>query len=268
MSSPSSAAPPPVGNAVGRAIVGDEEPQPFGDAARAHIGRVEAAHVAQPVAELLFGLAADAGFRVVRVEQSGASLDQRLGMAGRIGRDSGTGLHQQHGATLAVVGQDHRAVAAIVGLADLRLPDAVVAPVVEHRLLQHGPFVGKHFNGADADAVVQAGSPVIARRFTIAPASARRSPGGTEIGTGAFSTITRHSRRRHRWRRRRPRRPGRGPARKRRWPSAARTARPRRRRKPALASAARRPSVAHRREISRFEGRGKAGCASRHSAKR
>ena len=67
-----------VGDAVGRAVVGDEEPQPFGDAARAHIGSVEPAHVAQPVAQFLLGLAADAGFRIVLVEQSGAGLDQRL----------------------------------------------------------------------------------------------------------------------------------------------------------------------------------------------
>ena len=73
-------------------------------------------------------------------------------MSGGIGRIAEL-PHQQHPGALRIEGQDDRAVAAVVGLARLRLPTPVAAAIVEHRLLQHRPVVGQDFFRADTDAI-------------------------------------------------------------------------------------------------------------------
>ena len=118
MSSPSAARPPPLADPHRRLIFRDKEVQFFGDRARAHEGFEHFADFAEPIAGFLFGLGADPHFRRFVVQQAGRGLDQEIVVAVDISRVAKL-PHQHHGALRQIVGQQRRAVAAVVGLAVL-----------------------------------------------------------------------------------------------------------------------------------------------------
>jgi hypothetical protein len=102
-------------------------------------------------AELLRGLTADGGDRIVLVEQTGGRLDEPpVGVAVDVDRVAEL-PRQQHGAPLDVVQQDRGPVAAVVGLALLAGPVAVDVPVVEGRAAQDVPAGGQELHVAHDD---------------------------------------------------------------------------------------------------------------------
>jgi hypothetical protein len=74
-------------------------------------------------------------------------------MAVDIGREAEL-ARQQDRATLQVVQQRGRTVAAVIGFAGERLPAAVAAAVVEGGFLQDVPIVGQQLLLTDADMVI------------------------------------------------------------------------------------------------------------------
>src|SRR5665213_2149433 len=166
-------------NAIGWRIVGNEQRQSFADAARAHVRVEDPLHRPQAIPEFLFGFLADRCLRIVLVEQPRARLYQHAAL-GRpwpgvyIDRHAEL-AHQQHRAALGVDRQDGRAVAAVVDLPDLRLPDAI-APLQLYRVLgQPCPIVGKQRLADDAHAFLSAHSPLTPRRNTRSSVAFARS---------------------------------------------------------------------------------------------
>ena len=110
--------------------------------------------VADRVAGLLLGLAADGGLGVVLVEQAGRGLDEHaVGVLVHVRREAEL-PGEQHGALLPVVEQDGRAVAAVVGLALLGAPLAVGVLEVERRRTGHVPVRREHAHVAHPHARV------------------------------------------------------------------------------------------------------------------
>ena len=135
-----------------RIVFGDEEVQFFGDRAGAHEGFEYLPDFAEPVAGFLLGFRAHPHLRRGVVQQARGRLDQQIVIAVDIGRITEL-PHQHHGALREIIGQQRRGIAAVEGLAGLRLPLAVSPPPFEGGVLQRGVVIRKHADVLDADAV-------------------------------------------------------------------------------------------------------------------
>src|SRR5260221_8889425 len=133
-------------------VLRGEEVEDLRHRPRRRVGFADLDHAAEPEAGLLLGLAAGAILRSILVQKTRADLDHH---PVRVAVDVGghpelPGEH--HRAGRAVVEQDRRPVAAVVGFAGLGLPGPVLALVVEGHLPKGVPVGRKDLVLGDLDA--------------------------------------------------------------------------------------------------------------------
>ncbi|MNZ77504.1 hypothetical protein D3C78_960480 [compost metagenome] len=137
-------------------VLADEKMHPFSHRTRAHEGFEHLAHVLDDIAGFLLGFLANAGVRVVVVQQAGAGFDQQVIVPVDEGREAEL-PGQHHGLLGFAVQQDGGAIATVVGLARQLAPLAIAAEVVIGGLAQHVPIIREDFDVLDADAIFGGG---------------------------------------------------------------------------------------------------------------
>ena len=133
-------------DAVAGLVLGHEQVQLFRHRAWAHVRLEHLAGLAHAVAGFFLGLAADAGFGVVAVEQARAGLDQQTVSAAVEKGGQPELAREHHGAAARVEQQQRGAVAPVISLAAHRLPLAVAPAQRAGDLAQHVPVIGEHLH--------------------------------------------------------------------------------------------------------------------------
>jgi hypothetical protein len=151
--------------------------EPLGHRARAGPWREDQLDRPDLDAELLGGLPADRGLRVVVVQQAGGGLDeQTVGVAVDVHGEAEL-AGEQHGLARDVEEQDRRAVAAVVGLPLLGGPATVAVALLEGGPAQDVPAAGQELDVGDDDVRV-------AGEVAAHPVQAGAAPGVRDVDAG------------------------------------------------------------------------------------
>ena len=140
------------GKPVRRAVATEKEEQPLRHRAGTHEDVPKPLDLMQPETRLLFQLGPDPVFRGGLVEEPRRRLDQPIVAA--VDESGKAELADQHDAPRhRIVGQDHRTVAAIVGLPRQTLPVSVATAKFQLGPFQDAPVVGKEGDVAEPDTI-------------------------------------------------------------------------------------------------------------------
>src|SRR5258708_4484028 len=135
----------------------DKKVQFFGNGAGTHEGFKNLVYVGQTVAGFLFDFGFDGGSRVACVEQASTRLDKHSAVPVDVSRKAELPGQDNH-SPFAVVGQDNRAVAAIIRFTRKSLPRTIGTLILERGLFEDIPVIRQRFNFQDADAVIRQSS--------------------------------------------------------------------------------------------------------------